>query len=92
MNVSSELLSTKKWVMRWCVVKDGRFDCCVDPGDDKVEFSLALDGVVVELASKETNKGLAFKLVRNNTTKLLMEVRTLYQRCVLSTLEYYPGF
>ncbi|ELU10503.1 hypothetical protein CAPTEDRAFT_223805 [Capitella teleta] len=73
MNVSSELLSTKKWVMRWCVVKDGRFDCCVDPGDDKVEFSLALDGVVVELASKETNKGLAFKLVRNNTTKLLME-------------------
>ena len=50
-------------------------DCLAEPGDDQpVEFSLALDEVLVELAAKETRKDLAFKLVRNNQTKVLLEV------------------
>jgi hypothetical protein len=73
-NVQSELLATKKWAFRWCVVKEGRLDCYHDPGDDATEFSLALDGVVVEIASKETRKELAFKLVRTSSAKVFFEV------------------
>ena len=74
MNLSSDLVGSKKWGYHWCVVKEGRLDCMQDPGDDKLEFSLALDGITVELAAKQTKKDLAFKLVQNDRDRVLMEV------------------
>lgn len=73
MNVMSDFPGSKKWVSRWCVVKEGRFDCHQESGE-KVEFSIGLDDTRVELGEKETKRELAFKLVRNGVAKVFLEV------------------
>jgi len=68
-NIFSELAEGKKWVKRFCVVKNNRLDCYKDPLDEYIEFSLALVGAQVDLVDNKTPKKI--KIVQDVKEVLL---------------------
>lgn len=68
-NIYSELAEGKKWVKRFCVVKNNRLDCYKDPLDEYIEFSLALVGAQVDLVDNKSPKKI--KIVQDVKEVLL---------------------
>lgn len=74
-NIYSELAEGKKWVKRFCVVKNNRLDCYKDPLDEYIEFSLALVGAQVDLVDNKSPKKI--KIVQD-VKEVLLSVRVLF--------------
>ena len=71
--ILTDLAGPKKWCNRFCIVRNGYFDCRKDISDDTEEFSFKLSGCEVSDAP-ETKRELAVKVLYEGQERFVIEV------------------